>query len=308
MGKYIIRRLLQLVPVVLGATFLIYAMVFSLSGDPTTGKCGERVCPAEFRKAFTEKYNLDDPLLVQYGKYMGNVVKGDLGEAQSGLPVSEELSERYVVTFKLGGMALLIEAVIGIAAGVLAALRKGGFLDALILISTLLLISIPVFVIGNVSQLIFGIQLGWFPVTVPYDPSLFDLFLPALVLASASVAYLARLMRASMAENLHSDYVRTANAKGVPRRRVVGVHAMRNSMIPVITFLGYDFGALLGGAIITEGIFNIYGVGGYIFTGINDKDGIAVVGAVTVLVVIYLLMNLIVDVLYGVLDPRISHD
>ncbi|HWJ65444.1 MAG TPA: ABC transporter permease [Nocardioides sp.] len=308
MGKYILRRLLQMIPVALGATFLIYAMVFSLPGDPTTGKCGERNCPPEFVKAFNEKYNLDDPLLVQYGKYMGNVVQGDLGEAQSGLPVSEELSERYVVTFKLGGMALLFEGVIGILAGILAGLRKGGFLDALVLVSTLFVISIPVFVIGNVSQLIFGVEFGWFPVTVPFDPSLYDLLLPALVLASASVAYLARLMRSSMSENLRSDYVRTANAKGLQRSRVVGVHTLRNSMIPVVTFLGYDFGALLGGAIITEGIFNIYGVGGYIFQGIADQDGIAVVSAVTVLVVIYLLMNLLVDVLYGVLDPRISHD
>lgn len=308
MGKYIVRRLLQMIPVALGATFLIYAMVFSLPGDPTSGKCGERVCPPEFRAAFIEKYNLDDPLLVQYGKYMGNVVQGDLGTAQSGLPVTEELGERYIVTMKLGALALAFEAVIGIAAGIVAGLRKGGFLDALVLISTLLVISIPVFVIGNVSQLLFGIQLEIFPVTVPFDPTLFDLLLPSLVLASASVAYLARLMRASMAENLKSDYVRTANAKGLRPGRVVGVHALRNSLIPVVTFLGYDFGALLGGAIITEGIFNIYGVGGYIFQGINDQDGIAVVGAVTVLVIIYLLMNLFVDVLYGVLDPRISND
>lgn len=308
MGKYIIRRLLQMIPVALGATFLIYAMVFSLPGDPTTGKCGERNCPPEFRAAFAEKYNLDDPLLVQYGKYMGNVVQGDLGEAQSGLPVSEELAERFGVTIKLGSMALLIEAGIGILAGILAGLRKGGFLDALVLVSTLLVISVPVFVIGNVSQLLFGIELGWFPVTVPYDPSFIDLFMPALVLASASVAYLARLMRSSMAENLRSDYVRTANAKGLKASRVVGVHTLRNSLIPAVTFLGYDFGALLGGAIITEGIFNIYGVGGYIYEGIGDQDGIAVVGSVTVLVLIYLLMNLLVDVLYGVLDPRISHD
>jgi oligopeptide transport system permease protein len=307
-GKYIVRRLLQMIPVALGATFLIYAMVFTLPGDPTSGMCGERNCPPEFRAQFYEKYNLDDPLLVQYGKYMGNVLQGDLGEAQSGLPVSQELGERYVVTLKLGGLALAIEAAIGILAGILAGLRKGGFLDALVLVSTLLVISIPVFVIGNVSQLLFGVELGWFPVTVPYDPSLFELLMPATVLASASVAYLARLMRSSMAENLRSDYVRTAHAKGLKSTRVVGIHTLRNSLIPAITFLGYDFGALLGGAIITEGIFNIYGVGGYIYEGISDQDGIAVVSAVTVLVMIYLLMNLLVDVLYGVLDPRISHD
>lgn len=129
-----------------------------------------------------------------------------------------------------------------------------------------------------------------------------------MVLASTSLAYIARLMRTNIAENIRSDYVRTAKAKGLTRGRIVGVHTLRNSMIPVITFLGYDFGQLLGGAIVTEGIFNIQGVGRYIFTAIFDRDGIAVVGAVTVLVLVYLLMNLIVDLLYGVLDPRISHD
>ena len=308
MGKYVVRRLLQMIPVALGATFLIFAMVFAIPTDPTKGKCGERPCPPEYVAKFKEKYNLDDPLLVQYGKYLGKLVQGDLGVAQSDVPVRTELGERYVVTAKLGLMALIIEAVIGLLAGAVAGLRKGGFIDALVLVSTLFVISIPVFVFGNVLQLLLGVRWKIFPTTVPLEPALFDLLLPSFVLASASVAYLARLMRASLAENLRTDYVRTATAKGLPRTRVIGVHAVRNSLIPVVTFLGYDFGALLGGAIITEGIFNIYGVGGYIFEGINNQDGIAVVGAVTVLVIIYLLMNLLVDLLYGVLDPRISHD
>jgi oligopeptide transport system permease protein len=297
-----------MIPVLIGATFILYVMVFTLPGDPTAGKCGERPCSAAYVAAFNEKYNLNDPLPVQYIKYMGNVVQGDLGESQYERPVSEELAERYSVTLKLGVLALIIEAVIGVLAGVLAGLRKGGFVDSLVLVSTLFVISIPVFVTGTVLQLYLGVRLGWFPVTVPFDAPISALILPAFVLASTSVAYLARLMRTNLAENVRSDYVRTANAKGLTRRRVVGIHTLRNSMIPVVTFLGYDFGALLGGAIVTEGIFNIQGVGGYIFQGVNRRDGMAVVGAVTVLVLIYLLANLVVDLLYGVLDPRISHD
>ena len=308
MGKYTIRRLLQMIPVIIGATFLLYAMVFAMPGDPTAGMCGQRDCSPVFKAAFNERYNLNDPLPVQYAKYVAGAVQGDLGETRSGVKVIDELGERYGTTMKLGVIALVFEALIGIGAGVLAGLRKGGFMDSLVLVSTLVVISVPIFVIGYVAQIYLGVRLGWFPVTVSFDAGWGELILPGMVLASTSVAYLARLMRSNMAENLRSDYVRTARAKGLSSGRVVGVHTLRNSMIPVVTFLGYDFGALLGGAIITEGIFNIRGVGGYIFDGIHEQDNMAVVGAVTVLVVIYLLANLVVDLLYGVLDPRISHD
>jgi oligopeptide transport system permease protein len=307
-GKYTVRRLLQMIPVVLGVTFLIYWMVFSLPGDPTAGKCGDRPCPPAYVAAFEKKYNLNDPILVQYAKYMGNVAQGDLGESQRGVPVKDELQERYKTTLKLGAMALAFEAVIGIIAGALAGLRKGGFVDNLVLVSTLFVISVPLFVIGKVTQIYLGVRFGWFPVTVSYEATVYELLLPAMVLGSVSLAYLARLTRTNLGDNMQADYVRTARAKGLPERRVIGLHALRNSMIPVITFLGYDFGALLGGAIITEGIFNIQGVGQYIFRGIQEHDGLVAVGAVTALVLVYLVANLIVDLLYGVLDPRISHD
>lgn len=308
MGKYTLRRLLQMIPVVIGATFLIYAMVFSLPGDPTAGKCGERPCSPEYVAQFKEKYNLNDPLPVQYVKYMGNIVQGDFGESQYGVPVRDELADRFGTTLKLGLVALIFEAVIGIGAGALSALRKSGFLDNLVLISTLFVISIPIFVIGTVLQLYLGIKWGIFPVTVGADAPWTDLILPGFVLGSTSIAYLARLMRSDLGEVMQSDYIRTATAKGLSRGRVVGVHGLRNSMIPVITFLGYDFGALLGGAVITEGIFNIHGIGGYVYRGIGDRDGMVVVGTVTALVLVYLLANLIVDLVYGLIDPRISHD
>ncbi|WP_068429992.1 ABC transporter permease [Piscicoccus intestinalis] len=309
MGTYVLRRLLQMIPVVLGATFLIYAMVFELPGDPSAGKCGDRACPPAVVAEIRQQYNLDDPLPVAYGKYLGQLAQGDLGENTYGVPVAEELGRRYQITGKLALMALVIEAVIGIAAGVLAAIRKGSFLDQLVLLSTLVVISVPVFVIGMLAQFYLGVRWGWFPVTVTTrNPSMYQLLLPAFVLASLSLAYVARLTRTNLAENLRADYVRTAKAKGLSQGRAIGLHALRNSMIPVITFIGYDFGALLGGAIVTERIFNIQGVGGYIFQSINLRDGFAVVGAVTALVIVYLVVNLIVDLLYGVLDPRISHD
>ncbi len=308
MGTYTVRRLLQMIPVFIGVTFLIYYLVFSLPGDPTAGKCGERPCSDAYVAAFNEKYNLNEPLPVQYGLYMANVAQGDFGENQYGVSVGEELVDRFAVTGQLGLMALIIEGVIGILAGILAGLKRGGFIDNLVLISTLLVISLPVFVTGSVLQLYLGVRWGLFPVTVSGQVSTYSLLLPALVLASTSLAYLARLMRTNLSDNVKSDYVRTARAKGLPESRVVGIHTMRNSMIPVITFLGYDLGALMGGAIITEGIFNIQGIGGYVYRGINDRDGVVVVGAVTALVLVYLLANLIVDLLYGFLDPRISID
>jgi oligopeptide transport system permease protein len=308
MGRYAIRRLLQMIPVIIGTTFLIFAIVWALPGDPFAGKCGERPCPPAYVQAMTEKFNLDDPLLVQYGKYMLNLVQGDFGETTSGIAVIDQLSRAYPTTIKLAAVAIFFEIVIGITAGVLAGLRRGGFVDNLILLSTLFVISIPIFVIGFVLQYVVGIKLGWFPATVPSDPTLYDLILPGFVLGSVSLAYVARLTRTSIGENVRGDYVRTALAKGLPRRRIVGIHTLRNSLIPVITYIGIDFGALLGGAVVTEGIFNIKGIGGVLFTAIRTREGAMVTGIITVLVLVYLLVSLLVDLLYAVLDPRIRYE
>lgn len=306
MGKYIIRRLLQMIPVIIGVTFIIYVAVFAL-GDPTVGRCGERACPEGYIAKFRADYNLDKPLIVQYLLYMGNLLQGDLGTNFFGNRVIDELATRWPTTFQLTMMAVVIETVIGISAGVLAGIRRGKFIDSLVTVSTLFLISIPLFVIGSFAQLIFGIRLGWFPVTATQGTT-YQLIMPAFVLASVSVAYVARLMRANLSENLRADYVRTAKAKGLSNARTVGVHTLRNSLIPVITYIGIDIGALMGGAIITERVFNINGVGSFLYRSITQKDGTSVVGTIVCLVLIYLLVNLIVDMLYGFLDPRISHD
>lgn len=326
MGTYIIRRVLQMIPVLLGATFLIFTMVFALPGDPTAGKCGERPCPAAYVAKYRLEHNLDDPLPVQYVKYLGlwptknlessdpdathfnGIFQGNLGTNYNGYKVLDDLKQRYPTTAKLALVAIVFEVVIGVAAGVLTGVRKGGFLDNLVLVSTLVVISIPIFVIGALGQYFLGVKLGWFPVTVSPRATFYELLLPGMVLGALSVAYVSRLTRTNLVENLRADYVRTAIAKGLTKQRAVGLHALRNSLIPVVTFIGFDFGGLLGGAIVTERIFNIQGIGGYIYRAILNRDGVAVVGAVTLLVLVYLVVNLIVDLLYGVLDPRISHD
>lgn len=306
MGTYFLRRILQMIPVIVGTTFLIYWMVFSL-GDPTVGRCGERPCPQAYVDKIYEEYNLNDPLPVQYVKYMAKVTTGDLGTSFNGTKVADQLAARFPTTVKVAVIAVLFEALIGISAGILAGLRRRSFWDTLVFISTLVIISVPSFVLGSVAQLIFGVKLGWFPVTSTQG-TFGELLLPGFVLGSMSMAYIARLTRNSLVDNLSADFVRTAKAKGLAWRRIVGVHTFRNSLIPVVTFIGADIGALMGGAIVTERIYNIQGIGGYIFHSITTKDGTAVVGTITILVLIFLLMNLLIDMLYGALDPRISHE
>jgi oligopeptide transport system permease protein len=308
MYRYVLRRLLQMIPVLLGATFIIFTMVFALPGDPTAGMCGDRPCSPSFVAKFKAEHNLNDPLLVRYGKYMANVARGDLGTNFRNVKVADDLKQRYPTTAKLAGMAIAWEAVVGIAAGVVSGVRKGRYIDNLVLVSTLVVISVPTFVIGATMQYYLGVRWRLFPVTVSPDPGVYQLLMPAVVLGSISLAYVARLTRTNLVENLRADYVRTAIAKGLTRRRAVGLHALRNSLVPVVTHIGSDFGNLLGGAIVTERIFNINGVGGYLFQGIHNHDGVAVVGTVTILVLVFLFANLAVDLLYGVLDPRISHD
>lgn len=308
MGRYILRRLLQLVPVFFGATFFIYCLVWAVPGDPFAGKCGQRTCPPAYIQLMTAKYHLDENIFLQYYHYMVNLLQGDFGETYSGIPVGQLISQAYPNTLKLAIVALLIEGIIGITAGILTGLRSKGFLDNLVLVSTLFLIALPVFVTGFVLQWLFGVQWKIVHPTVDNGAPFQQLIIPGFVLGSFSMAYISRLMRASIAENRRGDYVRTAIAKGLPMRRVVGVHLLRNSLIPVVTYLGTDLGALMGGAIVTEGIFGINGIGRQVFRSIVIKEGATVTGIIIILVMIYLLMNLVVDVLYAILDPRIRYE
>jgi peptide/nickel transport system permease protein/oligopeptide transport system permease protein len=307
MGRYVARRLLQAVPVFIGTTFIIFALVYALPGDPIRALSGDKpISPAVYAE-LQSRYNLDDPLLVQYAKYMGGLVQGDFGQSFRGREVSDIMSERFPVTVKLALVAFAFEIVVGIAAGVLAGLRKGSFIDNLVLLSTTLVVSIPVFVLGFTAQIVLGVKLHWFPIA-GVSQGWYSYLLPGLVLGAISLAYVARLTRTSLVENLRSDYVRTATAKGLSRQRVVGRHALRNSLIPVVTYLGIDLGALMGGAIITEGIFNLPGIGQQVFLSIRAQEGPVVVGIVTALVLVFIVANLVVDLLYAVLDPRIRYE
>lgn len=328
MFRYIIRRLLQFIPVFFGATFLIFYMVFSVPGDPIQALAGDKPVSPQTLAVLNDRYNLEDPLLTQYGKYIGvvpqdptarqqaagepgdgfaGVLQGEFGYSFSRRPVSDIMANAIPKSAKLGAMAFVFEIVIGIGAGVLAGLRKGSFADNFVLVSTLVVVAIPVFVLGYAAQLIFGVQLGWAPVNAA-SAGFGELLLPAIVLGAISLAYIARLTRTSLNENLRADYVKTATAKGLPRTRVIGRHTLRNSLIPVITYLGIDLGALLGGAIITEGIFNIPGLGRAVFQGILQSDGPVVVGITTFLVVLFMIANLFVDLMYAWLDPRIRYE
>ncbi|MFE0253622.1 ABC transporter permease [Streptomyces sp. NPDC059010] len=309
MGRYVARRLLQMIPVFIGTTLLIFLMVYALPGDPVRGLFGDKAGSPQVIAALRHEYGLDQPILVQYFDYMkGMILHADFGtQIASGRPVTDVLGEAFPVTLRLAGLAFAFEAVLGLALGIVSGLRAGRITDNAILVITLLLISVPVFVLGFILQMVFADQLGWVDPSVSDETDLSQFILPAVVLGTASLAYVTRLTRTSIAENLRADYLRTAIAKGLPRRRVVGVHLLRNSLIPVVTFLGTDLGALMGGAVVTERIFNIHGVGGTIADSIVRREGTTLVGLVTVLVLIYLLASLLVDLLYAVLDPRIRY-
>ncbi len=278
-----------------------------MPGDPIEALAGDRPIPPAVRAELRQRFHLDDPLLVQYGKYLNGLAHGDFGESFRGRPVSEIMRNRFPVTVRLALLAFAFEAVLGLVAGVLAGLRRRSFVDTLVLVSTTVVVAIPVFVLGHAAQLVLGVKLGWFPVAGA-QAGLRSYLLPAMVLGSLSLCYVARLTRTSLGEALRADYVRTARAKGLPARRVVGVHALRNSLIPVVTFLGVDLGSLLAGAVVTEGIFNLPGVGQAVFGAVKAQEGPIVVGIVTALVLVFIAANLVVDVLYAVLDPRIRYE
>ena len=307
MGRYVARRLLLTIPVLIGASFLIFAMVWALPGDPIRALAGDRPLPPAVQAELRDRYNLDDPLLVQYGKYVAGLAQGDLGEDFRGRDVSDIVAQRVPVTIRLALVAVAFEAVIGLAAGILAGLRRGSFFDNLVLISTTVVVSIPVFVLGFMAQYVFGLRLGWFPIS-SINEGWYSYLLPGIVLGALSLAYVARLTRTSLVENMRNDYVRTARAKGLRPMSVVGKHTLRNSLIPVVTFLGADVGTLMGGAIVTEGIFNIPGIGQAVFQSVRAQEGAVVVGIVTMLVFVYIFFNLVVDLLYAALDPRIRYE
>ncbi|MEV4735755.1 MULTISPECIES: ABC transporter permease [unclassified Microbacterium] len=304
---YILRRLLQVIPVFFGATLLIYFLVFAMPGDPILALFGDKTPSPAVVTQLREQYHLNEPFIVQYGYYIAGVFQGDLGMTYSGRPVSAVLAATLPVTGRLAIMAIAIEFTLAIIIGTISALRKGKIFDNVSLVVALVAIAIPIFVISFLAQYFLAIQWGWFKPTVGADNGWGGLWLPAIVLGFSLYAVSMRLMRSSVIDTLNQDWVRTAYSKGLSRSRVLPVHVLRNSLIPVITNSATNFGVLLVGATVTEGIFNVPGVGNTLFQAIQRGEGPTVVSFVTVFVILYVLVNLFIDLLYGLLDPRIRY-
>ncbi len=335
MGRYIIRRLLQFVPTVLGTMFLLHYLTsigIQFSANPVRALFGERTPSAQLLQNVADRVGLGDPCLERKGdpclglfvdRLEGIFLHFDFGVNLRMRPVTELMADALPYTLRLVLIAILFEGVVGIIAGVLAALRNGGFVDYLVKTSTVAVIAVPGFVLGFVIREFVGVRFGnvlrdsglpdWISAGLfspGYKPAYpwASLIIPGIVLGAVSLAATARLTRTSLLENIRSDYVRTAKAKGLPRKRVIGVHALRNSLIPVITFLGVDLGNLMGGAVVTETIFNVPGVGRLVVGAARSGEATVVIGVVTFLVLVYMLASLLVDLLYAVLDPRIRYE
>lgn len=307
MGKYLLRRVLQMIPVVLGTTLLVYALVFALPGDPVKAMFGDKPVNPAVAAQIRAEYNLDRPFIIQYLLFLKNALTLNFGNTFSGQPVIAEIGRAFPVTIKLALMAFVFEAVFGVIFGIISGLKKGKWYDSVILVVSLLLISVPTFVTGFVMQYVFGVKWRILPVTAGSNPGFLDLLMPAMVLGSVSMAYIIRLTRSEVSSNLSEDFVRTARAKGMANRSVIVRHILRNSLIPVVTYLGQDLGALMSGAMISETIFNIHGVGFLTYQSILRGESNLVVSIVTLLTLIFVVTNLIVDMLYALLDPRIRY-
>lgn len=335
MGRYILRRLLQLVPVLLGISLLVFAFLHLIPGDPAVTMLGDRATPAAL-EVLRERMGLNEPLPLQYLTFLGNLLKFDLGTSIfTGVPIIEEIRTKWPATFELSIVAMLIALVIGIPAGVMAAVRKNSLVDNLMMSGSLLGVSMPVYWLGLLLVYLFAVNLQWLPpsgrigINVGYDFEpitgffIFDaliqgnfqalsdvlshLLLPAITLSTIPLAIIARITRSAMLEVLSQDYIRTARSKGLKEFLVIGKHALKNAMLPVVTIVGLEFGTLLGGAILTETIFSWPGIGSWIYGGILQRDYPIVQGGVVFVAFVFVLINLLVDISYAFLDPRIQY-
>jgi peptide/nickel transport system permease protein len=306
MTAYLLRRILIALPTLLGVVVLVFLMVRLAPGDPAVLLAGEFATP-ETLEAIRARYGLDRSLPEQFLIYLEALLRGDLGEsARSRRPVLEELKTYFPNTLELASAAILVAVLTGIPLGVLAALRPGSSLDLSVMVLALLGVSMPVFWFGLLAILIFSVGLGWFPVAG--KGTLAHLVLPAITLGINATALLARMTRGTLLEVLSQDYIRTARAKGLAERVVIFKHALRNALIPVVTVVGLEFGTLLSGAVITETIFAWPGLGQLLVGSILARDYPVVQGAVLLVAISFVLINLLVDLLYAAIDPRVRYD
>jgi ABC-type dipeptide/oligopeptide/nickel transport system permease component len=305
MYQYIARRLLLTIPVVVGVSLLVFAMIRLIPGDPARAMAGVNATP-EFIEQTRLRLGLDQPLYVQYGQFAANLLRGDLGNSVfSGRPVTQEIAERFPRTLLLATVALLISTTLGVAAGVISATRRNSIFDNLSMFLALIGVAAPVFWMALMLQLLFSVQLRWLPATG--IGTVAHIVLPAITLGMSSAALMARITRSSMLDVLRQEYITTARSKGLAERVVVHKHALKNALIPVVTVLGLQFGTLLGGAVLTETVFSWPGVGRLLVDSILRRDYPVVQGTVMLLAFTFVIINLVVDVLYAVLDPRIHY-
>lgn len=306
MSTYIARRLLLLVPVLLSVAIIIFGMVRLLPGDPARALAGVHASP-EYVQRVRKELGLNKSLPLQFGIFMQNLVQGDLGRStRTNQPVVEEVWPRFIRTLQLTALAVIFASIVGITAGVISATRPYSIYDQVSMILSLFGVSAPVFWLGLILMLIFSVNLGWLPSSGTGSPLHF--ILPSLTLAAQSTALIARITRSSMLEELGKDYVNTARSKGVRENLVYVKHALRNALIPIVTILGLRFGILLGGAVLTETVFSWPGVGRLLVDSILARDYPVVQGAVLLMALLFVLINLFVDVLYTFLDPQIKYD
>jgi ABC-type dipeptide/oligopeptide/nickel transport system permease component len=306
MLSYITRRVLLFLPILLGVATVTFFLLHVLPGDPVLSMVGERYDDATLER-LREEMHLNDPLAVRYVKYLGSLARLDLGDSYiTGEPVWDSIRERFPYTMRLAVAAMLISIIIGIGTGVVAAWKWKTPIDFLTMGGTVVGVSMPVFWLGVLLIYIFSMRLGWLPASGFGGGRIEYLILPALTLAMASAAYVARITRSSVLDETGEMYIKAAKAKGVPERRLLFRHALRNALLPIITVIGADFGSYLSGAVLTESIFAWPGLGRFILDAILKRDLPAIQGAVLFMAVLFLAVNLIVDIAYARVDPRIK--
>ena len=306
MTRFLLARLALLVPTLLGVLALTFFLLYVAPGDPVEAMVGERADPETIARLRAELH-LDDPVHVQFIRYVGGVVQGDLGTSYiTRRPILGDLLQRFPATLRLASAAMLFAAVAGIGIGIYGAWRPGGWADRISTLGAYLGVSFPVYWVGLILILAFAVHLRWLPPSG--SGGLAYLILPAIALGMRSVAFLSRVSRAAMQDVLGSDFVRTARAKGLGEGRVVLGHAFRNALLPVVTVLGLDFGSYLTGSILTETIFSWPGVGRYVLTAIDKRDLPAIQGSILFLSVVFVFVNLVTDLIYAKVDPRVGYD
>ncbi|HVN98383.1 MAG TPA: ABC transporter permease [Syntrophorhabdaceae bacterium] len=306
MTRYIARRIVMLLPVLFGVSLISFALLHMVPGDPVTLLAGDQADQA-FIQNLKKEYGLDKPLHVQYYQFISHVIRCDFGTSiRSHQPVAKLLRERFVFTAQLAFLSIIIAAFIGLIAGVISATRRYSIFDNLSMVGSLFGISMPIFWLALLLMLVFSVSLGWFP--AGGKGTLKHLVLPAIALGASSSAVIARMTRASMLEVIRQDYIRTARANGFREIIVISKHALKNAMIPVITVFGLEFGYMLGGAVLTETVFSLPGLGRLMVDGIFQRDYPVVQGAMLLVATTFVVVNLITDIAYSFVDPRIRYE